>query len=104
MIQNMQRVWDDPSLGDCLVWLWMVTLTPRNAEHTLYGVQRELFRWLCLMRGDVLTWEPILSILQTFFYDQGRVLAWQTIWNAVRDGMQNKFTQHDIVACSENDL
>ncbi|KAL2858789.1 hypothetical protein BJX68DRAFT_262326 [Aspergillus pseudodeflectus] len=104
MIQNMQRVWDDPSLGDCLVWLWMVTLTPRNAEHTLSGAQRELFRRLCFMRGDVLTWEAILSILQTFFYDQGRVLAWQTTWNVVREGMQNKFTQHDIVACSEIEL
>ncbi|KAL2783399.1 hypothetical protein BJX66DRAFT_131181 [Aspergillus keveii] len=89
MIQNMPYVWDDPSLGDCLVRLWMVTFTPRNAEHTLYGLQCELFRRLCLMRGNVLTWETILSILQAFFYDEGRVLAWKTTWHLVCDGMQH---------------
>jgi hypothetical protein len=84
----MPYVWDDPSLGDCLVWLWMVTLTPRNAEHTLYGVQCKLFAKLCSLRGDALTWETILSILGAFFYDEGCLLAWQTAWNVVWDGMQ----------------
>ncbi|KAL3494512.1 hypothetical protein BJX62DRAFT_223090 [Aspergillus germanicus] len=78
MIQNMPYVWDDPCLGDCLVWLWMVTLTPRDAEHSLYGVQ-----W------NVLTWETILSSLRVFFYDEGRVLAWKTTWHVVCDGMEH---------------
>ncbi|KAL3490916.1 hypothetical protein BJX62DRAFT_225604 [Aspergillus germanicus] len=107
MIRNMPHVWDDPSLGDCLVWLWMVTLTPRNVEHTLYGVQCELFTKLCLVRGDVLEWETILSILRTFFYDGGRVLAWQTSWNRCDEhgvGFHEVCVVYQIIAIDSDKL
>lgn len=90
MIRTMPHVWSDPSLADCLVWLWTVTLTPYNTASTLTTVQSELWTKLCLLRDDLYEWESVQSVLRNFFYDEGRALAWQSTWTVVRDSMQNK--------------
>ncbi|KAL3462828.1 hypothetical protein BJX64DRAFT_288038 [Aspergillus heterothallicus] len=61
MLVALQHLWTDPALADCLVWLWMVTLTPRGAEDSLGDIQRQLFQWLVLLRGteDLFDWDNV---------------------------------------------
>ncbi|KAL4875319.1 hypothetical protein BJY04DRAFT_202456 [Aspergillus karnatakaensis] len=82
MVCNMHHVWSDPTLTECLMWLWFVILTPRNAEHTLEAIQSELFTRLLSLNGDLLKfeWVNTQSLLRRFFYDEGRAPAWRTTW------------------------
>ncbi|EAW14874.1 uncharacterized protein ACLA_002850 [Aspergillus clavatus NRRL 1] len=88
MLLAVKELWNDPSLADCLLWLWTVITIPQNPGITPVLAQRELFSKILTLRDGLSDWNVIRAVLRRFFYEDSRAPAWENAWTVMHDEAQ----------------